>query len=48
MREDDEDGEDDADESFGEDVEGAAGGEAPAEEGLGWCGVAVNVPTLAR
>ncbi len=34
--EDDEDGEDDADEALGEDVEGAAGGEEPAEEvGLG-------------
>ncbi len=32
MGEDDEDGEDDADEALGEDVEGAAGGEGPAEE----------------
>ena len=30
--EDDGDGEDDADEAFGEDVEGAAGGEGVAEE----------------
>ena len=30
--EDDDDGEDDADEAFGEDVEGAAGGEGVAEE----------------
>ena len=38
MREDDEDGEDDADEALGEDVQGAAGGEGPAEERV-WVGV---------
>src|SRR5580698_9278128 len=37
MGQDDEDGEDDADEALGEDVEGAAGGEGLAEEGV-WCG----------
>ena len=34
--EDDGDGEDDADEAFGEDVEGAAGGEGVAEEAGSW------------
>ena len=35
MDQDDCDGEDDADEAFGEDIEGAAGGESPAEEAVG-------------
>jgi len=35
MGKDNEEGEDDADETFGENVEGAAGGEGPAEEQAG-------------
>src|ERR1700733_6355434 len=38
MCQDDEEREDDADQAFGEDVQGAAGGESPAEEAV-WCGL---------
>ena len=38
MGEDDEDRKDDADEPLGEDVQGAAGGEGPAEDGVWMAG----------